>query len=385
MSLLVSNMAPRFYRGFRAAGHFGDDVSSVAKHLNFISKDFKLPSIPVAHVNFDHALGMLKYGELDTYNLVKHLKRGNFDFSLKQVYPGLDNISEPLALKLKNDIRDLPDYHLGNYERGSTTFKNAVLRDMPGADVAKLSDPKFTDGVTEAMVERNPRLKRVLAYMAGKKFVTFTGVAVVVGLYAAYEAVNQHQRRMAGCYRYAVDKHTGKLDVCKVATCSCEDGKMNAVSGATMCDSNHPIEEIMKNIKNCQENAQSGLYCTHCPVPSDDKKKETEDSGSLTDPDSLSGASEHDRVTYQCMLPSWSDALADIVNSVRETATDAAEEAVKEVGSLLSLIIQISKYIAIVVAVCVAIGGILYTYNKFKSTSESYTVNPERYIQGNEL
>lgn len=360
----------RLWRGFRAAEKTASDLSVVSKGLHELAPELNLPKIPRELIHFDQEIKMITYNGMSTMEVVKNLKYGEFEMTMSKVYRDIGHVSEPVLLRLKQDVKDVPDFHIGNFDRASESLKKIVTKDMSEIDKEILTNPKRAEEVNKSFLERNPRLQKAVEFLNGKKFKTFTGVVVtVIGI----NAITQHQKRMAGCYRFSMDSVSGKLVVCRVASCSCENGSINSeTNGAVMCDPSR-LPEKMKDLNNCKNNSKSGLHCAECPPADHATEKGTKDPGNLSDPDSLSDLPEKDKVTYECKTPSWYDAFADITNNVMGDVEHVVGNVANELGSFFSLFMRVMKYLLIFVAIAGVIGLSVFAYTKLSHSNEIST------------
>lgn len=340
-------MASFLYRILKSGEKEIANITQLGKNLEQFGKELGLPEIPS---NYIVRRGTsIFYGKHNSLDVLHELKQGNFKSAVKMLYPSVNIVPHPIIQMLEKQMKNLPEFHIGKFERSSDVLKSKLLESMHQSDIDLITkDPNFV--MNEAFLKRNPRMKTALDYI-GKTFKSmksFTGTVVVFGGIVTYEAINAHQKKMAGCYRFVVDEFDGTVKACRIAACSCFNGNINDSNAHNMCthDTESEIPKAMKNLKNCTENPQQGFYCIECPPTKPG------------DPNNSSANS--DKITYKCMCTSWIEAFSDVVNNARENVTTAVETVAKETFSLLKLTISIVKIIIVsFMVVCI---GLMFSY-----------------------
>lgn len=308
-------------------------VSNIVNALNVFGSSFKL-IVPFAHVVRDQS-NILKFGSKSVYEVLHLIKTGEIDDAIRHIY-NVQNVPKPMSRKLYLEISHLPIYDLNEHQKSALQLKNKFT-DLDAKNV-KISD-----------VEKNSSLRRMLNYMSSKKFVSFTGikVAIGVGAIAAYFAIKNHQKKTTGCLRYS--KVNGQFNVCKVAECSCENGEMMIDKYAYHCGPNVPIPKEMRQPDNCKN--VTGIGCINCPI-----EKELENETNIDDDD------EDESVFYKCNVPNFFDAAADILNTSVDSTIRAVVNFGSEIGSFINIVIIVAKFMIIAIPV---IFMTFWTYSKY--------------------
>lgn len=320
-----------------------NSLARVTELVGRYGKDFNIYPKAITKA----ADGVSFAGKIDK-DIIKALKLGKFDDAAPFLY-NINSIPSGLRYKLVLDVKDLPSYKVGLNEARGNKLKGLVKETSNSSDYNKLTDAKSSDAVTVADIEKNSNLKRVFDYIGGKKFITFTlGTLALTGVGTAYllGEVKKHRNRMSGCFRYSVSEN-GSVVTCKVAECSCLDGAMISTENTKMCDNSIEIPEEMRKADNCKNVV--GYGCVNCGVE-DDK-----DTGTVEDEDSLNDAAPGDEVFYKCNLPSFMDALGDLIDEEVDGVVNAVKKGANELGSLYSTVIKVLKWVVVGVGIILVI------------------------------
>lgn len=304
-------------------------VSEIVSALNLYGRTFKM-IVPVGHVV--HQANIVKFGSKPALEVVRLMKMGKFSDAMFHIYK-VRNVPAPMLNRLNLEMSHLPIYDLNNHANSALQLANKFT-DLDAKNV-KISD-----------VQKNRRLKRMLNYMSSKKFVSFSGlnVAIGVGALAAFFAITNHQKKTSGCFRYS--KVNGKFEVCKVADCSCENGKMMIDRSAYHCGPNIHIPKEMIQQNNCKN--VTGMGCVNCPIEKSEGSQEDDD----------------DAVIYRCNLPNFFEATADILNDNVNSVIEKVVSVGHEIGSFISIIFIVAKFMIIVIPI---IFLIFWTYSKYNN------------------
>lgn len=333
------------------------DLLKISKKIKDFATETNISTAIVPAVTKDSS-GLIKIGNSSAVHLEKQLKLGNIGDAGKAIYQ-VDNIPPGVQTRLINEVKDLPSYHVGVTERGTDKLKSLMNN---SSDYKKLSDPKYAGKLTSEMVSKDSRLGKLCKYMTNKKFYSLSAGGLVLGATIPYviQEINKHRERLSGCFRYTI--LNGQPSACKVASCSCADGAISTqvVDKVSLCDQSS-IPDSMKNITSC--GGTSGIACVNCPT----SEVENAGKGDLTNDTSLDEVSPNDRVYYKCQIASILDAIGDLTADKIDEVNEQVGSIKDSIGSFLSLLITVAKYIVVALAVIFAAITSIWLYRKVES------------------
>lgn len=311
-------------------------VITVVSALNTYARQFKL-IVPLTHVVRE--ANALKIGAKSVQEVIGLMKVGKINDAIFHIY-GVRNVPEPMLRKLNSEMSHLPIYDVTRHHASALQLQNNIT------DIVDAKNVKMTD------IQKSSSLKRMLNYMSSKKFISFSGINVVIGVgaVAAFFAIKKHQKKTTGCLRYS--KVNGKFVVCKVAECSCENGKMILDKYAYHCGPNVHIPKGMLQPENCKN--VTGIGCVNCPMAKETSN--TTDGGDNGD--------DGDEVFYKCNVPNFFEAAADVLNNSVDSAINTIHNIGSEIGSFMSLIFIIVKFMIIAIP---TIFIVFWTYSKYNN------------------
>lgn len=303
--------------------------------------------------------GMLKFGEKSIFEVIGLLKFGRFDEVGKHIF-NIDKLPTSMKTRLAKEMHEMPSFHVGRHADDVKNMETELKHIFADADLMMVRSRDNRRPLTLAHVKENGGLTELLTYMYSKRFYSFSGRIVLVGgsLLAAINVINTHREQISGCFRYTVV--SGEVSVCKVAECSCIDGRPMA-SNELLCDANVSIPADMKQMDNC--NAFRGVGCVKCPMVSMDADGKVQsaasgDSGALCSVDS-------DKVFYKCNTPTITETIGDLLNKNIGEAIMHVKNTNVALGSFFHTILFTVKYALIAFILLVVI---LWAYRKYRTS-----------------
>lgn len=307
----------------------------VAGALENYAKAVKLPSFKLPTVVSTG--GVMKIANVPVSFFETRLKLGYIGDTMEKIYK-IEKLPSAIELKMINEVKDLPSYQIGKASRAAETLKDSV--------------GTVGIGVTASDVAKNSKLTAIVDYMKGKSFWSLTAGTVVVGASTIYvlNAIEKHRNLMSGCFRY--EMVNGKIEACKVQSCSCVDGV--PAQGSSLFCSADKIPTSMLSTSACQ--GTTGRVCVNCPIQT------SSTSGDLDDTESLSKPADSDKIYYDCKSATFWEAVSDLVGDKIDAVVGIGESVVTEAGSALSLLLKVAKYGLVVIGVCGTIACVIWLY-----------------------
>lgn len=344
---------------YRLLGAMSKEVNltKVTEAFGNYAKKVKLPSFKVPSVKASG--GVVSIGADTLASLEKRVKLGYVADTMRKVYK-IEKLPSSIELKLIDEVKHLPSYKVGVSKRAADTLE---------ANIGAVGS-----NVTESTVAANSRLSKVIDYLKGKSFISITGGTVVIGVTTVYalQAIQRHRDMMSGCFRYEMVR--GKIEACKVQSCSCVNGAPSQ-GGSNYCAADKlPADMLVTS--GCS--GSSGTVCVNCPSASFESDK-----GDVTSDDGLSNPAPNDNVYYECRNATFWEAVSDLVGDEVDKVIDIGTSVATEVGSALALLLKVLKYGAAVVGICGVIGAIAWIY--FRVNKNAGEFDDDRIINDREF
>lgn len=329
--------------------------------LNHYGKSFSLVS---RSDDIIKQTNMLKFGEKSIFEVIDLLKLGRLDEVGKHLFK-IDKVPNTMKMQLTREMQEMPSFRVGKHAGDVKNMELELKHIFADADLTARSRNDRRP-LTMAHVMKNTGLGELLAYMLRKRFYSFTGRIVLVGgsLLAAINVINSHRETISGCIRYTVKN--GNVSACKVAECSCIDGRP-MTANEFLCDENVSIPAEMKKLDNCQ--GYHGIGCVKCPIPIDSGEGAQSAASRNFE---ASTSVEIDKVFYKCNTPTIAETIGDLLNQRIGETIKHVKNANMALGSFFHPILFIIKY-ALVALILLTV--IFWAYRKYRKSNNNITTS----------
>lgn len=336
-------------------------ILDVAKHETQIIKTTTRLTTTVEHIS--HLGAPLKVREMtkisnltlinnkEVHEVAHVLKKGYMN-EIKNVYEiKTTSIPKDLEIKITSDIKGLPAFEFGKYEKGTTQISEGIKNKSPKKSLDHLHQDR---DITMTDVNKSPALKSVLEYMRSKQFRTFMKEVIIVGAttLAALTLLNAHRKTMSACLVYYYENNN--LKNCRLLSCSCADGQMNDHGNRFPNCTSKILDLLPDDMKQTNQCAgTSGTTCVNCPSQT---FRDMFGAG-VTDMDK---DSKQDQIYVNCQKPSVFDAMGDILHHVTDTVAQVINGAANAASWLASHLPTI-----LIVGACILGVGVVVWFLRF--------------------
>lgn len=353
---------------------------AATKRIEHYAKDFGTTSMKLRTLKLVE--GVPYFGKKSAFNVSKRLSMG-YTTAIKRVL-NLTEVPQQLQLKLTNEVKHLPSFHVGNVERLQATFKEKIKKKLPAETYERLSKPNSR--LTDADIANNKVLQDIsksIKNMADKdkKLFPFTGKELIyasIGGTALVAVINKHIENMRGCYVYYFNK-SRKLIGCKLKTASCDGkGNFNTVCTHSCIEcSQSVLDELpvsMKSLNNCVGVTETCHNCPSSDFFNDQEKKEDIISKLDNISFDLSKTARED-FHFQCNDPSVFDAIIDMTGNTANKLLDVVDQAIMTTSWFLRNLPKLIMAIVVLGSMCLSLFIFLRFFNpvgdpKYKQLKE---------------